>query len=417
MTDPNPHRPATAGWPNLVGLYPLYCALARESAIEMQPCPELDQSSVSPVDIPSAIPSAEELAAAEKWVAAMDERIQPHQLRQFLQNSGPVDEDVMQQFLAHHLSKKQRSHLDRDKVDFLLVQLFSQRAPADVSDSDLSFEAVAVALDPVLNTADAREPKWLDSLDELVFEANRAKDLNWLFTNRIIERGREIKHSCGEKFFDPAALADFTRFGFLMRRKFFRLMHQDLNTILDGLRHLEARGIETLDCRKAQFAADEPIPRLRMICQSWKVMFHAEYCSGQPLCILVDLRTAVESALGQNQKARGLDAQPQPAPELPAEPKTHATAEAQLELKERAAAADASIAGPDASASAAEAGAAAPDSTTGAVSARPAANAAAAGVDSGAVVTAPKPTAAAANDAPEFEVSVAPSTWDGDASI
>ena len=26
-------------------------------------------------------------------------------------------------------------------------------------------------------------------------------------------------------------------------------------------------------------------------------MFHAEYSSGQPLCILVDLRTAVESAL------------------------------------------------------------------------------------------------------------------------
>ena len=27
----------------------------------------------------------------------------------------------------------------------------------------------------------------------------------------------------------------FTRFSFLMRRIFFRLMHQDLNAILDGL--------------------------------------------------------------------------------------------------------------------------------------------------------------------------------------
>ncbi len=74
-------------------------------------------------------------------------------------------------------------------------------------------------------------------------------------------------------------------------------MHQDINTILDGLRDLEAQGVTTLDCRKAQFAADEPIGRLRMICLSWKVMFHAEYSAGQPLCILVDLRTAVESAL------------------------------------------------------------------------------------------------------------------------
>ena len=53
-------------------------------------------------------------------------------------------------------------------------------------------------------------------------------------------------------------------------------MHQDLNAILDGLRDLELQGVSTLDCRSAQFAGDEQIGRLRMICQSWKVMFHAE---------------------------------------------------------------------------------------------------------------------------------------------
>jgi hypothetical protein len=53
----------------------------------------------------------------------------------------------------------------------------------------------------------------------------------------------------------------------------------------------------SLDCRRAQFSADEPTTRLRMICQSWKVMFHAEYSSGQPLRMLVDLRAAVDDAL------------------------------------------------------------------------------------------------------------------------
>jgi len=76
-------------------------------------------------------------------------------------------------------------------------------------------------------------------------------------------------------------------------------MHDDLNAILDGLRDLEHRGIQSLDCRRAQFSADEPIARLRMICQSWKVMFHAEYSSGQPLRMLVDIRAAVDDALGQ----------------------------------------------------------------------------------------------------------------------
>jgi hypothetical protein len=36
-----------------------------------------------------------------------------------------------------------------------------------------------------------------------------------------------------------------------------------------------------------------------MICQSWKVMFQAEYSSGQPLRMLVDLRASVEYALGK----------------------------------------------------------------------------------------------------------------------
>jgi hypothetical protein len=74
-------------------------------------------------------------------------------------------------------------------------------------------------------------------------------------------------------------------------------MHDDLNAILDGLRELEKRGVNSLDCRRAQFSSDEPTTRLRMICQSWKVMFHAEYSSGQPLRMLVDLRAAVDDAL------------------------------------------------------------------------------------------------------------------------
>ena len=298
MTVPSPS--SSAAWPNLRSLYSVYSALARESVIEIQPCRELEGA----LDTPSA----EAIAEAGNWFTGMDQRIHPHQLRQFLQNSGPMDGDLLQQLLIHHLSQKQHTELDRDKVDFLLVQYFSQRAASDVSDSDLSFQTVAQVLEPMLGAVEAGEPEWLAPLNDLLSDANRAKNLNWLFTNRIIERGREIKHACGEKFFEPAALAAFARFGFLIRRRFFRLMHQDLNAILDGLRELESRGVTTLDCRKAQFAADEPVARLRMICQSWKVMFHAEYSSGQPLCILVDLRTAVEAALTQSAKQGGRQA-------------------------------------------------------------------------------------------------------------
>ena len=77
-------------------------------------------------------------------------------------------------------------------------------------------------------------------------------------------------------------------------------MHGDINAILDGLRELESRGIVTIDGTAAQFSAEESIGQVRMICQSWKVMFQAEYSSGHPLRVLADLRSIVEAALGSS---------------------------------------------------------------------------------------------------------------------
>jgi hypothetical protein len=82
-----------------------------------------------------------------------------------------------------------------------------------------------------------------------------------------------------------------------------------LNLVLEGLSQLEENGVETIDCRRAQFSGEEPIMRLRMICQSWKVMFQAEYSSGQPLRMLVDLRASIDAALGASgTKAAGATA-------------------------------------------------------------------------------------------------------------
>jgi hypothetical protein len=147
-----------------------------------------------------------------------------------------------------------------------------------------------------------------------------------LLTSGILEKGRKLKVSAGDDYFEAIAMVAFTRLSFLMRRVFFRLMHQDLNTILDGLRELEARGVSTLDCRSAQFSADEPVSRLRMICQSWKVMFHAEYSSGSPLRMLVDLRNVVDAALARSSKKTA--AVPQPPAAAPQPPVERAKAAA-----------------------------------------------------------------------------------------
>ncbi len=119
--------------------------------------------------------------------------------------------------------------------------------------------------------------------------------------------------------------------------------------------------------------------RLRMICQSWKVMFQAEYSSGQPLRMLVDLRGSVEHALGRGKAADAAKekAQARPAAASPA-PATK------------------SVAAPSAKAAVTASAAPATASKAG--------------------LAKPKAKAAAANSAPaEFEVS-ADTGWDADAA-
>ena len=294
MTPTSQLSELAAEWRDARLLYPLYAALAREFVIDLPSHADLEAG----VDAPPQ----ESIEQARQLFSDLDARIQVHQLRQFLQTTTISSDEALRTLLLHHLHRQEQTDSDRDKIDFLLVQFFSHCAPSRLEDTDVDMAYVAQILEPVLGTVDLNVPEWLNPLDEVIQTANGCRNLNQLLTSRILEKGRKLKTSCGKKYFLPAAMVAFTRFSFLMRRIFFRLMHQDLNAILDGLRELENRGVETLDCRRAQFSAEEPIARLRMICQSWKVMFHAEYSSGQPVSMLVDLRAVVEAALAKNAK-------------------------------------------------------------------------------------------------------------------
>lgn len=278
-------------WQTWRRLHPVYCALAREFVLEVPPCDDL----AAVIEIPSA----ENVAEAGKWFAAMDARIHIHHLRHFAQTSPLMSEEAITDFLVHSLAKPQKTADDRDKVDFLVVQSVAMRLPPRTAESDITIESVMKLLEGAVGSPNSQAPKFVEDLESMVAEMNGATSLNAFFTSRIIERSREIKQASGEEFFQPLALAAFARFGYLIRRHFFQLMQKDLNATLDGLRELEARGVATIDCRKAQFSAEEPTARIRLICQSWRVMFQAEYSSGQPLCLLVDLKTAIEQALTQ----------------------------------------------------------------------------------------------------------------------
>ena len=385
----NPSSPADLAtqWSSARKLYPIYFQLSREFVIDVQACADLETG----LDTPPR----ESVEQANHWLDEMDQRIQVHQLRQFLQTSTLVDQDGLLNLLQHYLAKTDHSDSVRDKIDFLLVQYFSQLAPSLLEDNDVDLAYVAQSLEPALGQVDLKTPVWLNALDRVLEASRRCRSLDELLHGGVLEQGRKAKTQAGELFFLPIALVAFTRFGYLMRRAFFRLMHGDLNAILDGLSELEEKGVETIDCRRAQFSADEPIIRLRMICQSWKVMFQAEYSSGQPLRMLVDLRASIEDALGRGKTADAKPAaQAQPAAKVvPAK-----TGSAKIGAAKTGS-------GPAAKAAAAAAGA---NSSATSIARSPA--------NSAAAHPAPEAEfAAPVSDAPEFEVSTA-SDWDLDSA-
>jgi hypothetical protein len=294
---PSPAPDYAALWSSARRLYPIYAELAREFVIDAPACAALNE--------PADAPDRETVEQAQKWLGDMDDRIQVHQLRQFLQTSSLVDGDGLVALVQHFLAKKAHTDSARDKIDFLMVQYFSQGAPTELDDDGADIALVAKGLEPVLGQVELKTPVWLNALDRVLEAARRCRSLDELLHGGVLEQGRKAKAQAGDLFYLPVALVAFTRFGYLMRRVFFRLMLADLNNILDGLTELEEKGVETIDCRRAQFSGQEPIVRLRMICQSWKVMFQAEYSSGQPLRMLVDLRASVEFALGRGAESEG----------------------------------------------------------------------------------------------------------------
>jgi len=370
--------------------------MAREFVIDVPGCADLDAH----VDTPGR----ESVEQAQRWLNEMDERIQVHQLRQFLQTSSLVDPDGLIALLTHFLAKTPRSDSVRDKIDFLMVQYFSQSAPSELDDNNADVAYVAQALEPVLGKVELKTPVWLNALDRVLDSARRCRSLDELLHGGVLEQGRKAKAQAGDLFYLPIALVAFTRFGYLMRRAFFRLMLADLNNILDGLSELEEKGVETIDCRRAQFSAQEPIIRLRMICQSWKVMFQAEYSSGQPLRMLVDLRASVDGALGRGSAAKDTAAKGAGAAAAPA-PRAAAAA---------AAAGGARTAMPAAPATPK---AAAPRLATAATVASKTPVPKTLVPKAAAPQTSAKPKAkfAVANaDVPEFEISTAPQEWNPD---
>ncbi len=280
-------------WAEARLVYPLYFYLATHFHLAVPP--------VQDAELPVACPASDLFAQVIGWLDEMDAQIRTNQLRQLLHSLKEVKPENLRALILRLLRHTEKTPTDRDNIDLLLATYFALCAPEDLYSCEITLADVAQVLQSVLADADPTELEWCGPLDQVLDAMKECRGLHEVFAAKLLEKGRELKDAAGFMFYDPAALVAFTRFNFLVRRSFFRLLHADLRAIREGLTELERRGISTVDCRGAGLTQQEPVAHLREISLAWRQPISADYAAesaNRTFEQLLAIRAAVERALG-----------------------------------------------------------------------------------------------------------------------
>ena len=296
LNSPSASKPANsrqAKWAEDRSVFPIYLALAKQLEIDI-PFPQEKRN-------PPEKPDLELFDEVESWLDEMDQRVAVHELRKLLQTTTlNANESSLCALIHRHLRKSSKSSIDRDKIDFLLVQYFALCAPAKIYHKQIEPADVAQVMKPVLGEVEDTTLGWCEPLEQMIAKLQSFRSLREILKTNFIEQGRKVKETAGGMFYDPAALLAFVRFNFLLRRTFIELMHADLIAIRSGLAQLETSGVKTIDCQNFGHSAAEPLAKIREIADEWKQPFQREYTErsvNQTFEKLLGLRKDVEQAL------------------------------------------------------------------------------------------------------------------------
>jgi hypothetical protein len=285
-------------WDEARSVFPIYLALAKQIEAEI---PFAQDKRILPEK-----PSLELFSQVRAWLDVMDQKVMVHQLRHLLQMTTlNASEGGLQALIQRHLRKPAKTTADRDKIDFLLVQYFALCAPAKIYHKQILPADVAQVMEPVLGEADTAPLAWCEPLEKMIEALRGFRSLREILKTNFIEQGRKVKESAGGMFYNPAALASFIRFNFLMRRTLIELMHADLIAIRSGLTQLENAGARVIDCHHYGLSTTEPLGKIREVADEWKQPFQKEYTErtvSQAFEKLLGLRTDIDRAL---EKATG----------------------------------------------------------------------------------------------------------------
>jgi hypothetical protein len=293
---PVPLRPEVSRaeeWKELRSVFPIYLALAKQLEIAVPFPPEKR-------NLPEK-PSPELFKQVQTLLDSLDQRVLVHQLRHLLQMTTlNASEASLRSLIQRHLRKPSKTNIDRDKIDFLMVQYFALCAPAKIYHKQIELDDVAVVMEPVLGEVDSAPLDWCQPLEKVIITLRTFRSVRDMLKTNFIAEGRKVKEAAGEMFYDPCAMLAFIRFNFLLRRTLIELMHADLINIRNGLEQLDTSGVSVLDCKRFGLSASEPVSKIRALTDEWKQPFQKEYTErtvSEAFEKLLNLRADVEQAL------------------------------------------------------------------------------------------------------------------------
>jgi len=294
--NPAPARPEATRqeqWSEMRSVFPIYLALAKQLEIA-NPIPHETRN------LPEK-PPLELFKQVQNWLDALDSRVLVHQLRHLLQQTTlNASESGLRALIQRHLRKPSKTNIDRDKIDFLLVQYFALCAPAKIYHKQIELEDAAAVMKPVLGEIGTAPLAWCEPLEKMITSLKGFRSLRDMLKTNFIAEGRKVKEAAGGMFYDPSALLSFVRFNFLLRRTLIELMHADLIAIRSGLTQLETAGTRTIDCRQSGLSASEPLAKITQLADEWKQPFQKDYTErtvNETFEKLLNLRSDVEKAL------------------------------------------------------------------------------------------------------------------------
>lgn len=310
---PKPENAKPAPWDELRSVFPIYLALAKHLQMEI-PFPQNKRVLPEKAD-------AQLHSQVQAWLNTMDLQVQVHQLRHLLQMTTlNASESGLRALIMRHLRKPSKSTVDRDKIDFLLVQYFALCAPAKIYHKQIELTDVAHVMKPVLGEVDCSPLSWCEPLEKMIVALRSFRGLRDMLKTNFIEQGRKVKEAAGGMFYDPSAMLAFVRFNFLLRRTLIELMHADLIHIRNGIMQLETAGAKTVDCQTFGLSSAEPIAKVRQLADEWKQPFHREYNErsvNQAFDKLLSLRADIDRSM---EKTLGKPAESAPAKHEPSAP-------------------------------------------------------------------------------------------------